>query len=92
MCTGPAFFYSGLRWSPDKLLWFSRLPNCDLSEMKDTSSSVFLLPLLGVLVLQKSSVILLCASLEVEPGPCQKAALLFLDCSSLVFACPPFPE
>ena len=46
MCTGPAFFYSGLRWSPDKLLWFSRLPNCDLSEMKDTSSSVFL-PFVG---------------------------------------------
>ena len=36
--------------------------------------------------------ILLCASLEVEPGPCLKAALLSLDCSSLVFASPPFPE
>ena len=38
--------------------------------------------LLEVLVLQKSSKILLCVSLEAEPGPCPKAALLFLDCSS----------
>ena len=34
--------------------------------------------LLGVLVLQKSSEILLCVSLEAEPGSCPKAALMFL--------------
>ena len=27
-----------------------------------------------------------------EPGPCPKAALLSLDCSSLVSASPPFPD
>ena len=31
-------------------------------------------------------------SLEREPGSCSKAVLLFLDCSSLVFASPPFPD
>ena len=41
--------------------------------------------LVGVLVLQKNLKILLCVSLEVEPGPYPKAALLFLYCSSLVF-------
>ena len=34
----------------------------------------------------KSLKTLLCVSLEVEPGPCPKAALLFLGCPSLVFA------
>ena len=29
---------------------------------------------------------------EEEPGPCPKAALLSLDCSSLVSASPPFPD
>ena len=48
--------------------------------------------LLGILVLQKSSKILLCVSLEVEPGPCPKPALLCPDCSSLVSASPPFPD
>ena len=47
--------------------------------------------LLGVLILQKSLKILLSVSLEVEPGPCSKAALLFLDCSSLASVSPPFP-
>ena len=27
-----------------------------------------------------------------EPGPCPKAAVLFLDCSSLVSSTPPFPD
>ena len=36
--------------------------------------------LLGVLVLQKSSKILLCLYLEMEPGSFPKAALLFLPC------------
>ena len=48
--------------------------------------------LLGVLVLQKSAKIFLCVSLEAEAGPCPKAALLFLDYSSLVSASPPFPD
>ena len=48
--------------------------------------------LLEVLVPQKSSKILFCVSLEVEPRTCIKAALLFLDCFSLVFASRPFPD
>ena len=46
--------------------------------------------MLGVLVLQKGSKILLCVFLKEEPGPCPKAVLLSLDCSSLVSASPPF--
>ena len=42
--------------------------------------------------LVKSSKILLCLSLEAEPGPCPKAEPLFLDCSSLISASPPFPD
>ena len=42
--------------------------------------------LLGVLVLQTSSKVLLCVSLEVEPGPCSKAASL----TSLISSCLPF--
>ena len=38
----------------------------------------------------KSLKILLCVSLEAEPGPCPKSALLFLGCSSLVSTSPPF--
>jgi len=37
----------------------------------------------------KDSVLL---SLEVEPGPCPKATLLFLGCSSLVSVLPPLPD
>ena len=48
--------------------------------------------LLGVLVLQKSSKMLLCIFLEEELGPCLKAALLSPDCFSLVSAFPPFPD
>ena len=51
--------------------------NCDLlSGMKSASSSSQHLPFVGVLVLQKSSKILLRVSLAGEPGPCHKAALL----------------
>ena len=40
MCAGPAFLSSGLRWTLDELLRFSRLSNCDLvSGMKNASSS-----------------------------------------------------
>ena len=46
--------------------------------------------LLGDLVQQKSSKILFYVSLQEEPGPCPKAALLFLDCSCLVSSSPPF--
>ena len=46
--------------------------------------------LLGVIVLQKSSKILLCVSLEAESEPYSKATLLFLDCSSFIFASSPF--
>ena len=47
---------------------------------------------LGVLVLQETSMVLLCIFLEEEPGHCPKAAPLFLDCSSLVFASPSFSD
>ena len=46
----------------------------------------------GIQALQNSSKILLCVSLEGEPEPCPKAALLFLDYSSLVSPFPPFPN
>ena len=40
VCAGPAVLESGLRWSPDELLWFSRFLNCNvLSGMKNASSS-----------------------------------------------------
>ena len=64
-----------------------------LPRMKNASSAeppANLLHLLEVLVLQKGSKILLCVFLEEEPGPCPKAALLSLDCSSQVSASPPF--
>ena len=49
--------------------------------------------LVEVLVLQKSLKILLCrVSLEVEPGSCSKAALLFPGGSARVSASPPFPD
>ena len=44
------------------------------------------------LVLQKISRILFRVSLEAEPGPCSKAALLILDSSSLVSASPPIHD
>ena len=46
----------------------------------------------GGLFLWNNSKILLYIFLEDEPGPTPKAALLFLDCSSLVSASPPFPD
>ena len=40
VCAGPAVLESGLRGSPDELLWFSKLPNCvTISGMKNASSS-----------------------------------------------------
>ena len=44
------------------------------------------------ITLTKRSKMLLCISLKSEPGSCHKAALLFLDSSSLVSASPPFPN
>jgi len=35
---------------------------------------------------------IVCVSIEVEPGPCPKAILFFLGCSSLLSASPPFPD
>ena len=45
-----------------------------------------------VLVLQKSSKILLYVSLGAEPGSCPKTALFLLECSSLFSVSPPFPD
>ena len=50
------------------------------------------LQLLGVLVLQKGSKILLCVFLEKEQGPCPQAALLSPDSSFLVSASPSLPD
>ena len=47
-------------------------------EQRMLHQAVNIFHLLGVSVLQKSSKILLCVSLEEKPGPCPKAALLFL--------------
>ena len=44
--------------------------------------------LLGLLVLQKGSQILLCIFLEKEPGACRKAAQFYLDCSCMVSTSP----
>ena len=52
---------------------------------------VAILHLGGVLVLQKKSKILFCIFLEEHQDPA-KAALLSLDCFSLVSAFPPFPD
>ena len=64
------------------------------SGMNSASSSIVvnIFYLVRVLVLQKSSKVLLCVSLEGKPGPCPKAAVLFLDCSSLISASLPFPD
>ena len=48
--------------------------------------------LLGFLVLQKSSKILLRVSLEAEPRSLPKAAILLLVCSTLVSASSPLPD
>ena len=45
----------------------------------------------GFQYLQNNSWIFLDVSLEREPGPCPQTVQLFLDCSSLVSASPPFP-
>ena len=45
-----------------------------------------------MILIQKSSKILLCLSLEAEPGLGPSTALLFLGCSSFVSASPPFPD
>ena len=50
------------------------------------------LPFVGGFCSIKSSKILFCVSLEVEPGPYPKAALLFLGCSSLISPSPSFPD
>ena len=42
--------------------------------------------------LQNSSKILLCVSLQGEPGPCPRAALLFLLIVPPGLASPPFPN
>ena len=55
-----------------------------LSGMKNASPSSYYLPFVGGF----SSVYLF----EGEPGPCPKAALLFLNCSSHVSASHPFPH
>ena len=45
---------------------------------------------LQAMALQRPRRDLVTEQLEVEPGPCPRVALLFLDCSSLVSASPPF--
>ena len=84
---------SGLIWSSNELLRFSRLSNCDLlSGMKIASSVVNIFHLSGVLVLQKSTKMLLYVSLEEELGPCPKTALMFPGCSFFVSTFSLFPD
>ena len=49
---------------------------------------VNILHLVGIFVLLRRLKDILCVFLEGEPGPCPKAALLFLDCSPLVSSFP----
>ena len=66
-----------------------------LSRMKNASSSSQHLSLVGGFKSTEELEdiqILLSVSLEEKPGPCPKAAPLFLDGSSLVSASPPFPD
>ena len=53
------------------------------SSFRNKGCFINIFHLLGVLVLQPNSKILLSTFLEEGPGPCPKAALLFLDCFSL---------
>ena len=59
-----------------------------VSGMKRASSGVNIFHLVGIFVLLERLKDTSCVSLEGEPGPCPKAALLLLDCSSLVFSFP----
>ena len=63
-----------------KLVWWSSFQN------KECFIDIF--HLLGVLVLQKNSRIYLSIFLEEGPGPCHKAALLFLSLSLFVILGP----
>ena len=77
----------GGKWESSSAFWFQlvwSLPACG-------QHAVNFSHLVGE-YLQNSSKILLCIFLEGEPGPCPKAALLFLDCSSHVSVSPPFPN
>ena len=78
------FFKAGVQVVP-------RMGSDDPSfRMKNGFINIF--HLLGVSVLSRNSKKLLCVFLEEEPGPCRKAALLSLDCFSLVSASSPFPD
>ena len=60
--------------------------NCDLAfslEWRMLHQVVNISDLVKVLILQKSSKVGLCVSLEGEPGPFPQSAPLFLDCSPL---------
>ena len=79
-------FIAGVEWPPGEVLVVLLLPR-----VKNPSIKLFF-DLLGVLVLQKDSKILLCTFLKEEPGLCPKPAPLSLDCSSLASASLPFPD
>ena len=73
-------------WSDD--LWFSRLLNCAL--LSETSSMWCGVGRgRGMVSFCWRASRFMCIPL---PGPWPKAALLFLDCSFLVLACPPLPD
>ena len=71
------FLYSGLRYEDSGLILLNE--ECWHILFVGDFSSV------------KSSKTLLCVSLEVEPGLCPRAVLLFLGSFSIVFAILPFP-
>ena len=79
------FLKAGAQWLQD-WVWLSSF----LLERRMLHQGVNTFHLLGGLVLQKGSKILLCIFLEEDPGSCPKAALLSIDGSSLVSVSPPF--
>ena len=75
-----------------KLVFFFRVSGSGSRTGSSSPGMKNLLNLFELLVLVlRNSKILLCISLEEQLGGCPKAALLFLDCSSLVSASPLFP-
>ena len=78
-------------WFPLGLTDWISLQSRRLSKSLFQCQVVNIFHLLGIIALQKSSKIFWCVFLEAKPGSWPKAVLLFLNCSSLVSASPPFP-
>ena len=79
---------------PSKLVSRGPRTGCGGPPSSQNVVDQIVLPFVGGLVLQKGSKILLYIFSKEKPGPgpCPKAALWSLDCTSLVPAPPPFPD